>query len=50
MTAPPRARSVSRVTGGRPQRTEDDRVLLARIRAGDDMALGVGYDAHAVFL
>ena len=47
MTAPPRARSVSRVTGGRPQRTGDDSVLLARIRAGDDMALGVAYDAHA---
>ncbi len=43
MTVRLRARSVSSVVGPEP----NDAVLLARIQAGDDLALGVVYDLHA---
>jgi RNA polymerase sigma-70 factor, ECF subfamily len=43
MTASNRPRTVTAVTGGHPS----DAVLLARLRAGDDGALGEVYTAHA---
>jgi RNA polymerase sigma factor (sigma-70 family) len=43
MTQSDHARTVSSVVSGEPQ----DAVLLARIQAGDDLALGVAYDEHA---
>ena len=43
MTTSPRARSLSRVGSCDPQ----DTVLLARIQAGDDRALGAIYDLHS---
>jgi RNA polymerase sigma factor (sigma-70 family) len=47
MTAPARARSVSRVvSAGR----SPDAVLVARIQAGDDSALGAAYDLHAALV
>jgi RNA polymerase sigma-70 factor, ECF subfamily len=44
MTARPVRRSVTAVEAGSRQ---SDGVLLARIRAGDDTALGIVYDLHA---
>ena len=43
MTAPVQSRSVPRVEAGR----HPDAALLARVRAGDESALGLIYDAHA---
>ncbi len=43
MTASSHAGSLTAVVAGAPQ----DAVLLARIQAGDDIALGVVYDQHA---
>jgi RNA polymerase sigma-70 factor (ECF subfamily) len=45
MTATPAARSLPRVAAAAHSQPDD--VLLARIQAGDELALGVVYDQHA---